>query len=422
MACAGLIGNHWEDGASGVPEASENFPTKPGSEAAAGTLPRPQARPRRTAHDVVRRFGYLQLDTVSIAGARSHVIVLLTRIPRLKPAAGEELLRPGEPLFEYWGHEVCWMPIELYPLFQFRRNDIRGREWWGSVMKQHRDLSREILARIRGEGPLRSSDLEGPGSRGWWELKPAKRVLTALWSSGDLAIRERRSFQRTFDLTERVIPEDARRTEVDREESLRRLLLLALRGHGWATTGTLARTWRLINRPKEIAAALRSLAEEGQIVPCDLDSGKGKRTRGWIRPADLERAAQLRRIRPRRDQGVLLSPFDPLLWERPRVRELFDFDQVLEIFKPAPTRTYGYYCMPVLAGERLVARFDLKADRKNGTLRVLSVRFEGPRPRRPASPEDGAAARVALDRFARALNLETTGSALRTLPKASEID
>jgi uncharacterized protein YcaQ len=366
---------------------------------------------------VVRRFGYLQLDTVSIAGARSHAIVLLSRISRLKPQVGEELLRPGAPLFEYWGHEVSWMPLDLYPFFEFRRKEFRRHPWWGNVIGEHRDLSREILARIQGEGPVRSSDLEGPGSRGWWQLKPAKRVLSALWSSGELAIRERRGFQRTFDLTERVIPTELRERSVAPAESLRRLLLLALRGHGWATTGTLVRTWRLHNRPQEIAAALRSLVDEGVIVPCALATQDGKRQPGWIRPSDLEHAVRLRRIRPRRDIGVLLSPFDPILWERPRVRALFDFDQVLEIFKPAPQRTYGYYCMPVLAGERLVARFDFKADRKAGVLRVLSLRFEGPRPSRPATPQDGAAARSALDRFARALDLVPTG-AIRALPKA----
>ncbi len=405
LARAGLFGNHWSRVTSDVSEV----------------LGPPPSGPHAEAHEVVRRFGYLQLDTVSIAGARSHSIVLLSRIPRIDPRIGEELLRPGAPIFEYWGHEVSWIPIELYPYFEFRRKEFRRHPWWGNVIGAHRDLSREILARIQGEGPVRSSDLEGPGSRGWWELKPAKRVLAALWSSGDLAIRERKSFQRTFDLTERVIPAALRDRTIERADALRRLLLLALEGHGWATTGTLARTWRLLNRAKEIASALRSLVDEGAIVPCALAEADGKRRAGWIRPSDLERAAQLRRIRPRGDVGVLLSPFDPILWERPRVRTLFDFDQVLEIFKPAPARTYGYYCMPVLAGERLVARIDLKADRKAGVLRVLSVRFEGARPTRPASPEDGAAARCALDRYARALGLSPTG-AIRALPKPREID
>ena len=113
-------------------------------------------------------------------------------------------------------------------------------------------------------------------------------------------------------------------------------------------------------------------------------------------------------VRPRGDRGVILSPFDPVLWDRARVRRLFDFDQVLEIFKPASKRVYGYYCMPVIAGERLVARFDFKADRKRGVLRVLSCRFEGTGNARPATADDGEAARTALTRFAEALQLKPT--------------
>ncbi len=132
-------------------------------------------------------------------------------------------------------------------------------------------------------------------------------------------------------------------------------------------------------------------------------------TPGWIRPEDRELAARLDTVRPRRDRGVLLSPFDPLLWDRARVRRLFGFDQVLEIFKPAARRTYGYYGLPVLAGERLVARLDLKADRKRGVLRVLSCRFEGTGDSHPAASRDGEAARAALARYADALELKPIG-------------
>ena len=185
------------------------------------------------------------------------------------------------------------------------------------------------------------------------------------------------------------------------------LLLRALAGHGWATTGTLAATWRLRNRPKDLKRALAELTEAGEIVACALDLGgrAGRQISGWARPGDLELVPRLTRLRPRRDRGVLLSPFDPLLWDRSRVRQLFDFDQILEIFKPAPKRIYGYYCLPVLAGDRLVARVDLKADRAKGELRVLSCHYEaedgGGRP--PA--QDRAAVDSALARYAVALGL-----------------
>ena len=140
---------------------------------------------------------------------------------------------------------------------------------------------------------------------------------------------------------------------------------------------------------------------------------QGRPTPGWIRPEDRQLAARLNAVRPTGDRGVLLSPFDPVLWDRARVRRLFDFEQVLEIFKPAPTRVYGYYCLPVLAGERLVARFDLKAHRSHGTLQVLSCRFEGTGNARPATAADGEAARKALDRYADAVCLRPTGWRLR---------
>jgi uncharacterized protein YcaQ len=370
-------------------------------------------RARAAAHRVIRHSGYLQLDTVSIAGARSHVIVLLSRLEGFDPGLGEELLQPGEPLFEYWGHEASWIPIELYPVFEFRRRAFRHHPWWGDVVGHHPEVARELRRRIRDEGPIRSIDMEGPGSRGWWNLKVAKKVASALWSAGELAVRERRNFQRSYDLAERVIPEQWRNGGLPEHEALEELLLYALRGHGWAATGTLAQTWRLRNRKNDLSDALSRLVEKGVVAPCALVADDGQRSSGWIRPEDLELAARLQRVRPRRDQGVLLSPFDPVLWDRGRVRRLFSFDQILEIFKPAPKRIYGYYCLPVLAGDRLVGRFDLKADRARGKLRVLSTRLEGADGNHAARSEDREAARTALERFAGALALAPVGLRFR---------
>lgn len=372
-------------------------------------------RARRAALRIIRRFGYLQLDTIAAAGARSHGLVLLSRLEGFDPSLAEALLTPGEPLFEYWGHEASWMPMELYPAFEFRRVEFRQHPWWGDVLGEHPEVADRLLRRLRDEGPLRAVDLEnaeaGPRQKpdAWPTPHKLKKVASALWSRGDLAIRERRRFQRTYDLAERVIPEDLRDRPLARPAAVRELLLRALEGHGWAPTGTLAATWRLRNLRTEIGTALRELTDEGEIVPCALEptSGRGGRpAAGWVRPADLELARRLRRVRPRRDRGVLLSPFDPVLWDRARVRELFGFEQVLEIFKPRRERVYGYYCLPVLAGDRLVARLDLKADRRSGRLEVLAHHEED-----GGSVTDREATRSALDRHARAvsLSLDTRG-------------
>jgi len=332
-------------------------------------------RARGRCHQVIDRFGYLQLDTVSVAGARTHSIVLTSRLGGFDASLGEQLLNDDKALFEYWGHEACWIPMSLYPHFEFRRRDFRVHPWWGDILGEHKKLAQDLLRRIDQEGPLRSMDLEGASGQGWWDIKIAKRVAEALWSAGDLAIRERKNFHRYFDLTERVIPESARDEIIDDEKAIDTLLLKALDGHGWAATGTLAATWRWVNMKEVLQASLERLVSSNQIVACQLET-KQRNIPGWIRPSDLELIPKIDALRPRRDKGVLLSPFDPVLWDRNRVKLLFDFDQKIEIYKPAEQRRFGYYCLPVLAGEHLIGRVDLKADRKKGVLKTLSCHFE----------------------------------------------
>jgi len=360
-------------------------------------------RARGRCHRIVDRFGYLQLDSVSVAGARTHAIVLASRLERLDAGLGEELLRPGEPLFEYWGHEACWIHMDLYPAFAFRRRAFRVHPWWGDLLGQHPRLVERILRRVREEGPFRSVDLEGNPGPGWWDMKLSKRIAEALWSCGELAVASRRHFHRSFDLPERVIPEWVRRQSMSDEDSFDTLLLKALEGHGWASTGTLAATWRLVNCRALIEQSLQRLVDGGRILPCMLRA-RDRALGGWIRPEDLSLAEDLDSARPRRDRGVLLSPFDPLLWDRERVRLLFQFNQVLEIYKPAGERRYGYYCLPVLAGDRLIARVDLKAQRKAGSLRVLACHYEGKGTRGVARDRDAVA--HALSRFAQSVGLE----------------
>ena len=359
---------------------------------------------RERCHRIIEHFGYLQLDTVAVSGARTHCIVLASRLDGLDASLGETLLAPGAPLFEYWGHEACWLPLSLYPCFAWRRRQYRVHPWWGDVLREHRGVVRSILKRIECEGALRSLDLEGRSGGGWWDLKLSRRVAESLWLAGRLAVRERRGFQRSFDLVERVVPAELRSRRVSTEAAFDTLLLRALAGHGWASTGTLAATWRLVKCRDLIHASLERLHEAGRILPCALRTA-GRALPGWIRVEDLERLSELERLRPRRDRGVLLSPFDPLLWDRARVRTLFDFEQRIEIYKPASRRRYGYYCLPVLAGERLIGRVDLKARRKEGKLDVLSTHFESPK---PGARERQAFGR-ALDRFSASVSLRLCG-------------
>jgi uncharacterized protein YcaQ len=297
------------------------------------------------------------------------------------------------------------MQMDLYPYFAFRRRAFRVHPWWGDLLGEHPRMVDTIMRRVEQEGAFRSVDLEGSAGPGWWDLKLSKRIAEALWSSGELAIAGRRHFHRSFDLPERVIPEDIRRKAVSDEESFDTLLLKALEGHGWATTGTLSATWRLVNCRERVAQSLQRLTDSGRIVPCKLQAGR-RVLPGWVRPQDLALAAVLGSARPRRDRGVLLSPFDPLLWDRERVRLLFDFDQVLEIYKPAEARRYGYYCLPVLAGDRLIARMDLKAERKAGYLRVLACHYEANGAKGVVAAQERQAVKYALSRYASAVGLE----------------
>ena len=377
---------------------------------------RGEKQQRRSCHRLIASFGYLQLDSIPVAGARSHAIVLLSRLRGLQPRLCEELLQPGEPLFEYWGHEACWMPLQLYPLFAFRRRQFRQRTWWGDVLGENRGLEQQIIERISQTGPLTSGGLWGQESPLTNHFPPevVRLGVLSLWLAGRLAIRQRQSFRRTFDLAENVIPYDLLEADTPLQKALPKLLQLALAGHGWATRGTLASTWRLRKLQSEVTAALSQLQEEKKILPCRLINADGSRQDGWIRPADLELASGLSSVRPRKIQGRLLSPFDPLLWDRQRVQRLFGFHQVIEIYKPVSQRRYGYYCLPVLAGDRLVARVDLKAYRRKEVLRSVSRRLENPLPPGFSRRLARQATLSALDGYANKVGLRLTNNCLES--------
>lgn len=269
-------------------------------------------------------------------------------------------------LFEYWGHEASLCPVALHPLLRWRMEAARaGQHMWRHVAKmgrEQRDFCDEVLAQIRQRGPLTAGEVEGGGPRprsGWWEWSDGKRAVEYLFWAGELtATRREGSFERVYDLPERVLPAEVVAASTPTvAEAHRALLARAARALGVATAADLADYFRIkmpAARPR-----LAELVEAGTLTPVEVE--------GWDEPAYLEPAVTAPR---RADAVTLLSPFDSLVWRRERALRLFDFHYRLELYTPAPKRRFGYYVLPFLQGERLTGRVDVKADRAAGALLV----------------------------------------------------
>jgi uncharacterized protein len=348
-----------------------------------------RARPSEV-EEGIRRLGAVQLDSISTV-ARAHRLTLSSRIGAYDETELQSLLSSGR-VFEYWAHEACLLPIELWP---HCRRTMEGSAHWRfheRAMREHADLVEPVLERIRTEGPLGSRDFEGRGnSTDMWNWKPAKMVLEALWDNGVLVVAGRQSFQRRYDLAERVIPSEFLDAPTpDEDETLRTLALLAVRARGALTEPAIREHWRLKGGRARLHHHVLALADEGVLRELDADDGGP--------PFYVEAEAEL--------DGdpappVLLCPFDNLLWDRPLLERLFGFRHVIEVYKPEPEREYGYYVLPLLAGDRIVGRADLKADRTEG---VLHVRRFHPGPR--VRGNVGAKLERAATRLARVLGLE----------------
>jgi uncharacterized protein YcaQ len=339
----------------------------------------------------IRHLSAVQLDSITTV-ERSHRIALSSRVGAYPKGTISDLLARGR-IFEYWAHEGCLLPIETYPLFRVRMA-VGGR--WGSyvrALRDHADLVPRVLGEIRERGPLGARHFDGSGG-GMWNWKPAKRILEALWDRGELAIAGRPGFQRLYDLTERVIPEELRNGPIpDEADYLRGLVLLAVRGRGALTNFGIREHWRLKGGAALIQPALEALCREGTIRTVSVAEGG---TPVYVpAKAEVDDAASR--------GGVLLSPFDNLLWDRPFTERLFGFRHVIEVYKREHQRLYGYYVLPFLLGDRLVGRADLKAERKDGVLRVRAFHVEAG-VRRSARLDD--AFERALARLAWTLGLE----------------
>ena len=363
--------------------------------AAQGFLDKPHAVPTmRTLLRALGRTGVLQIDSVNVL-QRAHYMPLYSRMgpydahPTTGLLARAAEKRPRRVL-EYWAHVQAFMPVELWPLMQYRMSTYReGRgKWWKDVEEGLADRVRVAVA--AGGGPVTARDLElrlgagGPRRKDhWgWNWSEARKALDYLYMVGDLAIAGRNSqFEVRYDLPERVLPPEVLALPTPGpQESVTELVRRAARSHGVAAGSCLADYYRQRYAPApgvpSTKVAIDQLVEEGELVPV--------RVEGWGKQAYLHRDARIpRRVRAR----TLLSPFDPVVWERERTEHLFDFHYRIEIYTPPEKRVHGYYVLPFLLGEEIVARVDLKADRRaagGGVLQVAAAWAE------PGAPEHTA--------------------------------
>jgi uncharacterized protein YcaQ len=331
--------------------------------------PRP-ARPAsvRQIAALVERLGVLQLDSVNVF-SRAHYLPVFSRLgsydrTRLDRIAGHGLGAVDRRLVEYWAHEASLIPVDLHPLFRWRMADV-DRQAWGSIARvahEHPELVAETLRLVGQEGPIRARDtgaVRSPPRAGhMWNWHEGKVALEHLFFTGRVGATRRVNFERLYDTIDRVLPAEIRdRPTPSVADAQRQLVRIAAGALGVATEPDLGDYFRLPR--SESKARVAELVAAHELIPVEVE--------GWSAPAFLWPAArQPRQLHAR----ALLSPFDSLIWFRPRTERLFGFRYRIEIYTPAANRVYGYYVLPFLLGEALVARVDLKSDRQHGVLIV----------------------------------------------------
>ncbi|MBW0000740.1 MAG: YcaQ family DNA glycosylase [Verrucomicrobia bacterium] len=320
------------------------------------------------------RLGLVQIDSVNVL-VRAHYLPHFSRLGAYSRARLDAVVAAKpKRFFEYWGHEASLLPIDCHPLLRWRMaRALRGKGVWKPLepfASERRGEADAMLDRVRAEGPLAASDVTGNrASKGMWVWSDAKHALEWLFWAGLVAATHRRgSFERVYDLPERVLPRTILQCPTPRGIDARRMLLArSAEALGIATADDLRDYYRI--PAADVPPLLEQLVEEGTIAPV--------RVRGWQQQAYLHKDARAGR---KIEGSALLSPFDPLIWHRPRVERLFGFRYRLEIYTPAHKREHGYYVLPFMLDGALVARVDLKADRKVGTLMIQRAHVE------PAAP------------------------------------
>jgi uncharacterized protein YcaQ len=357
--------------------------------------PPPSGLPdRRHLARVLSRTGLFQIDSVS-AVIRAHYMPLYSRLgPYPLALLDKATLTRKRTLFEYWAHEASYLPVATYPLMRWRmERAARGQDIYSGLARwaeANKALIETIYSEVMQRGPLAASDMDGhKGSGGWWGWSEAKHAFEWLFWAGRLTTAYRRGFERVYDVPERVLPQAVLDLPTPSPQDARReLLRISAKAHGIATYACLRDYFRL--SPADTKRGIDELVENGELLPV--------RVEGWNRPAFLHKDARMpRKIEAR----ALLAPFDPLVFERSRAESLFGFRYRIEIYTPAEKRQYGYYVLPFLLNEAIVARVDLKADRPAGVLRVHAAYAEP-----DASPDTAAELFDELKRMRDWLGLE----------------
>ncbi|MFD3457578.1 winged helix-turn-helix domain-containing protein [Streptomyces sp. NPDC058691] len=312
---------------------------------------------------ILRRLGAVQLDTISVL-ARSHELIPYARLGAVGRTAVETAYWTENHAFEYWSHAACILPVEEWPHFAFRRRARRARgHRWHVLQDAERSIA-AVLDRLKADGPLTSTELGGAKNGGpWWDWSETKIAVEWLLDTGDVVCTRRRGWKRVYDLAERAVPDALFHDDIDDAECLRRLVAQAGAAMGVATRADLADYHRV--KGEQVDAVIAGTG----LVPVEVE--------GWGKPAWADPAALAELSRGGRHRTTLLSPFDSLIWDRPRTERVFGFTHRLEAYVPKPQRIHGYFAMPLLSGGRLVGRAD--PAREGSTLIARQVTLDSAR-------------------------------------------
>ncbi|MBL1274909.1 MAG: YcaQ family DNA glycosylase [Ectothiorhodospiraceae bacterium] len=318
------------------------------------------------ARNAINHIGYVQIDTLSVV-ERAHHHVFYSRVPNFKPAMTNQMLLDGD-IFEYWTHAAAFLPIADFRFSLPYKHAIKsGQTHW--YKDRDMKLMSELLARIRSDGPLRSRDVESNSTKraGWWDWKPAKKALEQLYMQGDIMVSDREGFQKTYDLTERVLPDSVNSRMPSMEAFAAHIVDQQLRCHGIASLKGLTYQRRNVELRKAVKALISEKLAQRTLEQVQMSSGE----------VFLVESDALERPLPRLKKRILiLSPFDNSVIQRERLKALFQYGYQLECYVPAAKREYGYFCLPLLYGDEFIGRMDCKAHRKTNQLEIKYLHFE----------------------------------------------